>query len=86
MFLFSKSINLIIPHHLSLFITTEFLFCSKKKKIPLGHLIPSLHQLAIAIYLQGLLPPANAICGSHEHIQSCFRIPSQLISAFVVSH
>lgn len=39
--------------------------------ITLGHLITVLYQLAIAIYLQSLLPPANAICGSHEHIQSC---------------
>lgn len=35
--------------------------------IALGHLITVLYQLAIAIYLQGLLPPANTICGSHEH-------------------
>lgn len=41
-----------------------------------GSVVPScwlelnhnMYQLAIAIYLQSLLPRANAICGSHEHI------------------
>lgn len=67
-FHFPSLINLIIPHLLSLFITHWIFILQFKRKIPLGHLIPSSYQLAIAIYLQGLLPPANAICGSHEHI------------------
>lgn len=65
-------ISSILSQHLPRSLTQNFYFVIQKKKIcfliALGHLMTVLYQLAIAIYLQGLLPPANTICGSHEHI------------------